>query len=152
MNTERERADAERKRGNCLFALAIMAAVCVVALISTVAIFAWVARLSREVRSVRHTLLHEVDHLAVRDAGRELLGRLERETYRATAPRLPAAIAKLHPVWTRVEPDEVHIEFGGGFHHQGLIVRQPGSEPGPPGTGHRYQKLVEGLWFYEDTR
>ena len=101
----------------------------------------------------RSRLLTDVDHLAVRDAGRLLLVRHERDSW-IESQELPEEIAQLGPSVAYIDDRGfLRLEFGGGFYHFGLFVVPEDAEGitldvEPP---LKYKPLEDGIWFYEET-
>lgn len=62
---------------------------------------------------------------------------------------LPPEIRALHPSVVFVRRDQVLIGFGGGFVHWGLIAR-PENTDWEHGPATRAEKLIDGLWLYEE--
>ncbi len=102
----------------------------------------------------RSWLLTDVDHLAVRDAGRLLLGKHEKGSFIDVA-ELPAELAQLGPDMTAYTDDRgfLRLEFGGGFHHHGLFVVPEDAEGITLGIEPplKFTPLEDGIWFYEET-
>ena len=111
-------------------------------------------------------LLHQTDHQAVLAASREVI-RARRDYKRdpkwhgpedseqsliaADDPQLPLAIRKLGAASIFGYDDRLRIEFGGGFHHQGFVAYAETVTNTPAGR-EGFQKMIDGLWFYEDTK
>lgn len=125
-----------------------------------------VAGMKKYVDETKDRLLHKTDHRAVLAASREVI-RSRRDFKRDPKwhgpenaevsliapddPKLPLVIRKLDAASIFGYDDRLRIEFGGGFHHQGFIAyaeiftNVPTAEDG-------FQKMIDGLWFYEDTK
>ena len=113
----------------------------------------------------KDTLLHKTDLRAVLVASREVIqtrreykrdrnmlgGESPEESFIAPDDvKLPVAIRNLHASYIGVRDDQLEIEFGGGFHHLGFIA-YPENATNTPTARIGFQKLLDGLWFYEDT-
>jgi len=124
-----------------------------------------VTGMKQHVDETKNRLLHETDHLVVLAAARQVIA--SRRGYSRDAavhgpedrelsiiadddPKLPSVLRHLRPARLLVTDEQAIIEFGGGFHHFGLLAFRPGDTNTPSGDrGHT--KLIDGLWFYEDT-
>ena len=102
----------------------------------------------------RSWLVTDVDHLAVRDAGRLLLANHGTDIL-IEPSQLPDELARLGPNMMAHIDDRgfLRLEFGGGFHHFGLLVVPEDAEGtrldiGPP---LECVPLEDGIWFYEET-
>jgi hypothetical protein len=138
----------KRPRLMVLIALLIMAVPISIGVLG----FGWpMYRMANQVRETRHRLLNQVDHQAIRAASRTLLSKYRETSLFPDDERLPDAIRITSPKYVNVNVDYegVQIEYGGGFHHQGFIVLPDDRQPPRKKSG--YQKLMDGLWFYEDT-
>ncbi len=114
----------------------------------------------RQVAATREKLIDRDDYTAIEADCRELLRRLPEETrsdrewegWTPAPDDLPPAIGRLGPFWVSVEPQFVRLEFGGGFHHQGLVyfaVGDPEQTRENPRGWFVRQQLTERLWYYE---
>jgi hypothetical protein len=111
-------------------------------------------------------LLHQTDHRAVLAASREVMRTRraysrdpkwfgpdsgpEESLIAADDSKLPTAIRSLHAVSIFGYDDHLVLEFGGGFHHQGFVAYAE-TVTNFPGGAEGFQKVIDGLWFYEDT-
>ena len=93
----------------------------------------------------RTWLIQEADHEAILETSRDLMNLGYDDLLYADDPSLPSELSSLNPSYVLISDSEVRIEFGGGFHHQGLCAFKD------PDSGHGSQELLSGLWFYEDT-
>lgn len=106
-----------------------------------------------QVMAERNKLLTDVDHMAVRDAGRTLLATYGEGSF-LDLTQLPEAIAELGPNYTYIDNRGfLKLEFGGGFHHHGLLVVPKTAEEiaidiEPP---LKFTPLANGIWYYEET-
>ncbi len=105
--------------------------------------------------SVTRLKLREgIDHQLVRDTARQAMQEKKYKMGRWIHPwELPQPLRDLEPVGANVDKRGLlRLEFGGGFHHQGLLVAPEGQ--GVTGqdipTTQRIEQLANGLWFYED--
>lgn len=106
-----------------------------------------------QIHAKRSWLLTDVDHLAVRDAGRLLLAVHEKNSV-VEPSQLPKELARLGPNMMAFVDDRglLRLEFGGGFFHYGLFV-VPEDADGitldiePP---LKFTLLVDGVCFYEE--
>lgn len=100
----------------------------------------------------RNKLMSDVDHVAVRDAGRSLLARCGKDSFLDLA-QLPDELARLGPNMASIDNRGfLRLEFGGGFHHHGLLVAPEDSEGikldlEPP---LKFTPLTDGIWYYEE--
>ena len=116
--------------------------------------------------ATKNRLLKKTDHQAVLIASRQII-RTRHDYSRdprwfgpdtepgesliaADDPKLPKAIKKLQAASIIGYDDRLVIEFGGGFHHQGFIAFAESATNAPPDI-LGFRKLIDGLWFYEDT-
>ena len=113
----------------------------------------WLVISMVQMSAERNRLTTDVDHLAVRDAARSLLGMHERNTFVDVA-QLPDDLARLEPNTAHVDDRGfLKLEFGGGFHHHGLLIVPQEAEGitldlEPP---LQFTPLEDGIWFYEET-
>jgi len=121
--------------------------------------------LKQRTDQTKDMLLHDLDHEKVLAACRQVMRKRvnyehipaihppglqdEPSHIAANNPKLPAIIRELRATYLVAFDDLVRIEFGGGFHHQGLVALAEGKES-PSGNAGIY-RLIPGLWFYEDT-
>ena len=107
-----------------------------------------IIRLSRQVNAAHNRIINELDHASIRDAALNLLADpTEREI---AFSDLPVSIAQTEPKYVHVTNGSLHIEYGGGFAHYGLIVdprkRQNKNTDDPYYTE---QALVDDVYFYD---
>jgi len=123
------------------------------------------AGMKQHADQIKGRLLHETDHRAVLTASRELIRtrqeyahdpaihpgpRPEMSHIAGDDPKLPSVLRDLGAPRIMVLDDCVVIEFGGGFHHQGLMALATDGETVMSDQKGRL-RLIDGLWFYEDT-
>jgi hypothetical protein len=125
-----------------------------------------VRKMKEQVDRTKYKLIHKTDYQAVLTASREVI-RNRRDFRRDPKwhgpsdpavsliapddPKLPVAIRKLQAASVFAYDDNMRIEFGGGFHHQGFVAYSA-SFTNTPVTSDGFQKIIDGLWFYEDTK
>jgi hypothetical protein len=110
-------------------------------------------------------LLHQTDHQAVLAAARHLIQsrrdyphdpawhgpeHTEISFVAADDPRLSSTLRDLHAAHLFVTDDRAVFEFGGGFHHFGLLAFRQGVT-NEAFADKACKKLIDDLWFYEDT-
>ena len=102
-------------------------------------------------RATRHLLLKDIDHVAVRDAGRTFLKEAP-SSGRIAVSQLPTLLRDLKPVMAHVDNQGwLLMEFGGGFHHHGLLISAASAEGAVHDNQHTaYTPLADGIWYYED--
>lgn len=133
-------------------ALSIISVLIVPFVVQLMFVVVALVRMNNEINETREMLLNNIDHVAVRDAGRTLLSQCTADGF-ITAEQLPPLFHEMGTQWGEIGHDgRLRLEFGGGFHHHGLLVVPPSDERAIPDEGHTgYTSLVEGLWYYEDT-
>jgi hypothetical protein len=124
------------------------------------------AGMRQEIDKTKARLLHKTDHQAVLLASREVIRtrlnfKRDPKWHGDEDPRvsliaaadstLPKAVRQLDAASIFAYDDHVLIEFGGGWHHQGLIAYSE-SFTNVPMANDGFQKIIDGLWFYEDTQ
>jgi DNA-binding phage protein len=117
------------------------------------------------VEATKNRLLYETDHPAILAAARQVItsrrgyardaavhgpNHAEQSIIAKADPKLPAVLRHLRAARLLVTDEQAFIEFGGGFHHFGLLAFRLGATNTPSGDRGR-TKLIDGLWFYEDT-
>ena len=106
-------------------------------------------RLSREIDTAHNRIINEFDHVSIRDSA---LAILVDPTDRDIADLdLPEPIAQTDPKYVHVMNGSLHIEYGGGFAHYGLIIDPSSRRSKTTSDGSHYaeQKLVDHVYFYE---
>ena len=108
---------------------------------------------SVQIDATRHALLNDIDHLAVRDAGREFLSVSSVSGF-IDVSQLPQMLRDLEPQTASVhQHDQLLLEFGGGFHHHGLLIVAPCGEVSIRNDQHvGLTPLADGIWYYEDKK
>jgi hypothetical protein len=150
-NPEQNAGRRPRKRLVLLVLLSVVLLVSMVSIgVGIVALGLPLHYMTNQVRETRQRLLSEVDHEVVRSAARERLAKYEDVVLFSDDPRIPETIRSTNPTWISVCQKTVHIEYGGGFHHQGFVVIPDGDPPPVPTSDRDFQKLLDGIWFYED--
>jgi hypothetical protein len=125
-----------------------------------------VTKMKEEVDRTKYVLLHETDHQAVLIASREVI-RTRRDfksdpewfgqndsavsKIAPNDPKLPVPLLKLDASSIFGRDDSLEIVFGGALHHQGFIAYSE-SFTNFPYAEKGFQKIIDGLWFYEDTK
>ncbi len=136
-------------------------------IIQTILLENWVTRMKDSVDRTKDRLLHNTDHHAVLAASRSIIRRRwsyehdpavhssepqpEISYIAGDNPKLPSAVLKLHAARIMAFDDRIIIEFGGGFHHQGFFAYAEGVADISSDDGG-FHKMIDGLWFYEDTQ
>ena len=126
-----------------------------------------VAVWKHQVDETKDRLIHKTNHETVLAAAREVIQ--TRQEYKHDLkwhggspddglsfiapddPKLPTAIRALNAVSIFGYDTCLRIEFGNGFHHQGFIAYAD-SVTNSPDARDGFQKMIDGLWFYEDTQ
>jgi hypothetical protein len=105
-----------------------------------------------QVDGIRQKLCDDTDPLPLRDAGRHLLSQLPKES-EVTLADLPSVFQKLHPTSVNVEDQHwLRLDFGGGFHHLGLLIAATSNSNAPEDDpGYSHKQLADGIWYYEQT-
>jgi len=145
--------DAVTLRHRRLVAAAVLGTVLFIGSVPILIPMTFIAIGMFDVYGKRSWLLTDVNHAAVRDAGRLLLAEHE-EDCPTDLIELPDELARLRPNYAYIDScGFLHLEFGGGFYHFGLVVIPEDAEGttldiGPP---LECTPLVDGVWFYEET-
>lgn len=108
----------------------------------------WIYQSKRYIQQRKNLVLEETDHKELLVACQNIL---ENHTYyyEFDDPNWPPVIKKLEPSYVRTdnnEPNQLHIEMGGGFFSFGIVV----CEDKPDWYIFELQKLSDGLWYYEE--
>jgi len=88
--------------------------------------------------------VRQLDHISIRDAGRELLSGMDNKSNRMIEnSELPDGIRKTDPKFVHYANGVLYIEYGGGFAHYGLAIPTVNTEF-PDGD-----RLTDGIFYYE---
>ena len=144
-------AEIKRRQRRILLIIGIVLAALTMAMFGPPVAFCVLLK-SRNER-LKERLLNEVDHSSLVNAVRQML---EDERFAGPKgievlgndPELPPELRSLEATSVHVEASQTEIEFGGGFHHFGLLILPPDEEPEPRRV-HECTQLSDGIWFYE---
>jgi len=117
-----------------------------------------VAVWKKSVDETKDKLLHKTEHQKVLEASREAI-RTRRDFQRdpndpkiaPDDPKLPEVIQNLKATSIFISNDRLSLVFGGALHHQGFIAYSE-SYTNLPVAGKGFEKVIDGLWFFEDTK
>lgn len=102
-------------------------------------------RFAQSVRSARQTVVDDLDHVAIRDAGLTFLQEhAGRSNEKVAKSDIPAIIAETAPTYVRIENGVLRIEYGGESGRFGFVIVPDGN---PYSNG---RKLLDGLYFYDN--
>ena len=138
-------------RRGCRAAVIVVAITLFIGSLPILLFIGQLVRLDLQIKATRHMLVRDIDHLAVRDAGRTLLSKSSRDS-RITESQLPPVLRELGPQWDYIDQRGwLSLEFGGGFHHHGLLISPLSDESTVRDDEHMaYTPLADGIWYYED--
>ena len=112
----------------------------------------WVVLGSLHMSATRRMLLNDIDPVAVRDAGRMLLSQHPKDSW-VLASQLPNVLRELDPAMAYIDRQGwLMLQFGGGFHHYGLLISPLSDADEDRQREHGGQTpLGAGIWYYEDS-
>lgn len=103
-----------------------------------------VARMFLQMESARYRVRSELDHIAIRDAGRQLLSKTgPTEGTILKDDQIPAAIAESDPSSVRIQDRTLIIGYGGGFGQFGFVVVTDGH------TVPYGEQLADGIAYFD---
>jgi len=119
----------------------------------------WFPKWLKEANERRSILLYKTDHAALLDGCRKLIkesreGKWPEECYYVSfkpqpdSAKLPEIILKLNPTWVSIGNERVMIEMHGGLDHFGVRAF---SDEFPEQKQYGNKKLMDGLWYYDDS-
>lgn len=143
--------DAPEGRRGCRSAVIVVAIVLFIGSLPILLFIGQLVRWDLQINGKRNMLLKDIDHVAVRDAGRTLLSQNLRDS-RITESQLPPVLRELGPQWDYIDQRGwLSLEFGGGFYHHGLRISPHSDESTVRDDEHvAYTPLADGIWYYED--
>ena len=108
-------------------------------------------RFSEELNAAQRRIKRDLDHAAILESSNFLL--LIGASQFIDNAELPDAIAQTQPKSVYVNNGVVHIEYGGGFGHYGLIVDPNNKHRANPVTQaegvYRQEQLIQNVYYYE---
>ncbi|MHB0960967.1 MAG: hypothetical protein ACYC0X_33830 [Pirellulaceae bacterium] len=143
--------DAPSGRRGCKAAVIVVAITVFIGSLPILLFTGQLVRWNLQINAQRNMLLKDIDHVAVRDAGRTLLSQNSRDS-RITESHLPPVLRELGPQWDYIDHRGwLLLEVGGGFHHHGLLISPLSDESTVRDDEHvAYTPLADGIWYYED--
>ncbi len=144
--------DAPTRRRRRMTATLVLGTVLFVGAIPVLLPVSCITIMGFQLNAERNRLITEVDHIAIRDAGRVLLTNHDANCF-IDLTQLPNELARLGPKHVSIDHRGfLHLEFGGGFHHHGLLVvpqtaEQIQLDTEPP---LKFTPLADGIWYYKE--
>ncbi len=124
--------------------------------------------MKHQILATRERLLGQIDHprllIALREIMRSRRGYKHDPNWKVSAwstvqndvtcisgadKHLPSIVLDLHADSLVCRDEMITAEFQPGFKNMGFIAYAEGVDSAPNGAGEKYQKVIDGLWFYE---
>jgi len=144
--------DAPLGHRGCRSATIVVAIALFIGSLPFLVLVGWIVLGSLRISATRDMLLNDIDHVAVRDAGRLLLSQHPKDSW-VLASQLPNVLRELDPAIAYIDRQGwLMLQFGGGLHHYGLLISPLSDDDEVRQREHGGQTpLEDGIWYYEDS-